>query len=289
LVESWLKYPDLEPVRRLRNEGRELLGKPIYLTEKRDGENVSVWIDEKDAVRISSHNLETAGEDIQNRMKLVPEWRVLEELIRDAKVYHEELILYGELLKTVSPTRLEPKRKHVHWVLFDVYNKATEQFLNYVRVYQIAYDWGIPVVCSVDKFVPVTEDEVKDHVKKALTWCGRHRREGVVGKVYGETPIFFKEKRDIPELPKTVNPNQVKPQYPPMPQETIDRAIQHAYDECLKNGWDWKDKGKAIPTLVKHLNVEAEEHNYNPPRNMYQIYLDAKVGESSFGLKKESK
>ena len=39
----WRKYYDLEPIRRLRNEGRELIGQFIDFTEKRDGENVSLW------------------------------------------------------------------------------------------------------------------------------------------------------------------------------------------------------------------------------------------------------
>jgi hypothetical protein len=276
-MSAWSHYPDLEPIRRLRNEGRELLGKPIYLTEKRDGECVSLWIDGEDILRISSHHMEDADGDIQNRMKLTPEWRVVESVIRDAKQYHEDFILYGELLKTKSPTHLEPRRKHIHWILFDIYDRGTQQFVDYVKVYQTAYDWGIPVVKAIDKFVPSTEDEVREHVKASLKWCGRHRREGIVGKVYGKEPIFFKEKRDIPILPRTPHPNQVRPQYPLMPKETILRAAQHAYDECLKNGWKWSDKSKAIPTLVKHINVEATEHNYDPPRNIYQIYIDTPV------------
>jgi hypothetical protein len=43
----WIKYTDLEPFRRLKEEGRELLGKEIFITEKRDGSNISIWLDEK--------------------------------------------------------------------------------------------------------------------------------------------------------------------------------------------------------------------------------------------------
>lgn len=42
---TWKRYSDLEPIRRLRNEGRELYGQRVLLTEKRDGENVSLWLD----------------------------------------------------------------------------------------------------------------------------------------------------------------------------------------------------------------------------------------------------
>ena len=32
---KWQHYTDLEPIRRLREEGRELIGKEILITEKR--------------------------------------------------------------------------------------------------------------------------------------------------------------------------------------------------------------------------------------------------------------
>jgi len=60
---GWRKYKDLEPHQRLKNEGRELLGKEILITEKRDGENVSVWLN-GDEVKVSSHNLEKADDNI---------------------------------------------------------------------------------------------------------------------------------------------------------------------------------------------------------------------------------
>ena len=46
----WRKYSDLEPIRRLPEDGRELLGRQIFYTEKRDGENVSIWLDWSDSV-----------------------------------------------------------------------------------------------------------------------------------------------------------------------------------------------------------------------------------------------
>ena len=41
----WRSYGRLDSIRRLRNEGRELLGQRIIVTEKRDGENVSLHWD----------------------------------------------------------------------------------------------------------------------------------------------------------------------------------------------------------------------------------------------------
>jgi len=94
---NWKRYVDLEPIRRLRNEGRELYGQHVILTEKRDGENVSLWLDEERNVRISSRRQEDAGADIQSRMKATPEYPKIVELLNDE--YQGNIIVYGELLK----------------------------------------------------------------------------------------------------------------------------------------------------------------------------------------------
>lgn len=96
----WQRYVELEPVKRLDNEGRELLGKEIYITIKRDGENISLWLDENDKIHISSHNNEIADDDIQSRMKATPEYKKAIDLLLDEKNrWHNDCILYGELLK----------------------------------------------------------------------------------------------------------------------------------------------------------------------------------------------
>jgi hypothetical protein len=43
----WHRYLELEPIKRLKEEGRELLGEYIYIQEKRDGENLSMWLEEQ--------------------------------------------------------------------------------------------------------------------------------------------------------------------------------------------------------------------------------------------------
>jgi hypothetical protein len=274
---KWVKYPKLEPIRRLKNEGRELLGEHVVLTEKRDGECVSLWIDNSGEVRISSHNLEVADTDIANRMKAVPEYAKAVELIKDEQKYHRSLILYGELLKPVSPTRIEPKRKHLHWVMFDILDTETMLWDSYNKVYQLGYHFKIPVVKNVDEFIPEGELDLTAGVCHSLDWCKKHRREGVVGKVYGKTSIFFKEKIDLPKQTKIPKSQDMKAKYPPMPEDKILRTLQHAYDELTNNGIDWKDKSKAMPVVAKHFSVECKEHYYSPPKNIYQLYTDTPV------------
>ena len=272
---KWRKYYDLEPIRRLRNEGRELIGKLIYLTEKRDGENVSVWIDSNGEYRVSSHNLEQADSNIINRLKLTPEYvKIIQLLIDDLDMYEKEYIAYGELLKRSSPTRLEPRRKYTHWILFDVYDCGEKRFLGYNNIYQKAYHYKIPIVRIVDTFIPSSLDELNEKISLSLKWCRRHRREGVVGKDY-KNQIFFKEKVDLPDLPRIRKPKVNEIVYPSMPDETKLRALQHAFDEVGEE--NWKDIKVAMPIVAKHFEVEAREHNYSRPRNIYKLYLEASI------------
>lgn len=269
---TWQKYYDLEPIRRLRNEGRELIGKTLTLTEKRDGENVSLWLDEKGEPYISSHNLCQADDDIIGRFKATKEYEKALLLLRTEETFHKSYVLYGELLKQVGPTRIEPKRKKTQWVLFDVWNNEEKRYISYTQLYQLAYHYKLPIVRVVHFFVPVSIEDLNDRISQMMKWCKRHRREGIVGKDY-ENQVFFKEKIDIPKLPKI--PHQPQIQLPPMPEERILRALQHAYDEV---GIDnWKTVKIAMPVVAKHFELEAKEHNFSTPKNMYQLYLNTPI------------
>ena len=268
----WKKYTDLEPIRRLRYEGRELLGERVLLTEKRDGENVCLWLDENKGVRISSRRQEDAEQDIQSRMKSVPEYEKIVDLLNDE--YRGNICVYGELLKGISPTRIEPRRKHIHWILFDVWDCDEERYMPYNWVYQLGYHYKIPVVRIVDDFIPMSEGELFAKIEESKAWCKRHRREGVVGKVHNSKEgiqIYFKEKIDLPKRPK-IKQTQNRPEYPPMPEEKIIRALQHAYDEI--GGENWKNTKIAMPIVARHISTEAKEHNYDIPKNMYSYYIN---------------
>lgn len=273
---SWKKYRDLEPYKRLRYEGRELLGKIITLTEKRDGENVSVWLDENDEPHISSRKQKEAESDIQSRMKATPEWTRIIELLRNERKFNNDFIAYGELLKGVSPTRIEPRRKHIHWILFDMWNCVLERYEAYDYVYQRGYQFKIPVVRTIGEFSPATLEDIQLETDKTLKWCRRHRREGFVGKVYYEDEQhMFKEKIDLPKRQKVKRGDRARPKYPPMPEERILRALQHALDEVGEE--NWKDKSIAMPVVARHIATEAEEHNYNRPNNFYSYYINYSI------------
>jgi hypothetical protein len=85
-----------------------------------------------------------ASQDIITRFKATPEYEKAVQLLKDETDYQNHFILYGELLKTVSPTRIEPKRKKVHWVLFDIYDLAQNKYLSYSAIHQKAYHYSTP-------------------------------------------------------------------------------------------------------------------------------------------------
>jgi hypothetical protein len=273
-VTIWKKYTDLEPIKRLREDERAGLKSQntIYLFEKRDGENVSIWLDEENVPHISSHNNVNADEDIQRRMKLTPEYERIVDLLKYQKHFLERnLIAYGELEKPISPTRLEPRRKHCHWIMFDLYDCATEKYLHNLELQPLAYSYRIPMPKIILAFSTAKLEDAETYVQDALKWCVRHHREGIVGKCF-ETQVYFKEKRVVPHRPKLRVP-QERIDYPAMPEETIQRAFEHAVDEVEKVGGSWSNVKIAMPILAKHMQLEGAEHSYAVPKNIYQMYL----------------
>lgn len=294
---SWKEYTDLEPIVRLRNRGRELLGKIIDWIEKRDGENVSNWLEESieevplpfintrnfDRTnnvwwkpKISSHNQIEADLDIKNRMEQTPEYeKIVDLLVTERREYNKHFIAYGELMKTVSPTRIERNKKYIYWVLFDIYDLDAQRYLNYEQIYQLAYNYHIPVVRRLTQTIPSSLEDLEKQVKEMKKWCRRHRREGVVLKCYSDQ-IFAKEKINLPKRPKFEHFKQGEIQYPPMDEHTIMKALQHSKDELLENHTieSWLDKKIIMPIIVKQFSVEGREHNFSTPHNLYQIYLE---------------
>ena len=271
---KWQKYFDLEPIKRLKNEGRELLGKRITLTEKRDGENVSIWLGDDGQIHVSSHNLEVASEDIINRLKTTREFERIVDFLKSEKQFNRTYIAFGELMNRTGPTRIERPKKRVQWIIFDIFDVTEERYIEYTMVYQKAFHFKIPVVKVIDEFIPCSLEELESKIVEVKKWCKRHAREGIVGKCYSDQ-IMFKEKIDLPKLPKLpkIQRNQVT--YPPMPEDRILRALQHAFDEIGEE--NWKNVKIAMPIVAKHFEVEAKEHNFCVPRTMYQLYLNASL------------
>ncbi len=272
----WIRYPQMDRISGLRNSGRELLGHEIILQEKLDGSNIALWPKIEDnkflGVNISSHNMEVAEESLQNQVRLTTEYTKIVDLLQNEfEQYGGQFIAYGEYVPAgKGPTRVQPKRKKASWVMFDLYNTATNRFENQTLVYQKGYQWKIPVVKTIRNWVPRSMEELSLEVPKLKAWARRHRREGVILKVYEGDQVFAKEKIDILELPRIHKPSKKELDYPAMPEDTIQRALAHARDEVgLEN---WRDKRLAMPVVAKAIALEAREHLYSAPRNIFFIY-----------------
>ena len=109
-------------------------------------------------------------------------------------------------------------------------------------------------------------------------------------KVYKNGQLIgFKEKIDLPDLSKEARETAEKTIFPPMPEDRILRALQHSWDEIdsrigeLTTSSDatveamWKNKAITMPIIAKHISTEAREHSFNPPRNLFEIYLNTPI------------
>jgi len=284
---GYRKYHSLDPVRRLHWNGRELLGKRCYITVKRDGECVCGYEDigfytedNPDGViypEIGSRKQAVAASDIMNRMKGTPEYVKLCDLLKtEREDYGEVYVCYGELQKHVSPTRVEMPKKNLHWVMFDIWDVKNDRYLGYNKIFQLGKKYRIPVVKLLEIATCNTLEEITTMIDEHLVWAKRHKREGIVGKIYSGTPqIMFKEKIDLPKKIKIRSSTENRPLLPPMPEDKVIRAMQHAFDEVGEENWN--DVSQAMPCFARHVATEAEEHYYQRPKNIYSIYMTTDI------------
>lgn len=275
------KYRDLDHKRYLQYGGRELIGKFLVSTEKKDGECVPIWLNERQERKIGSRNQSIASGDITNRMMTTPEWELVQQLLLDEYLtYSKRYVVYGELDKEISPTRIEMRKKHLHWTMFDIYDLKAERYLGYSAVYQKAYDYGIPVVRLVDDLWLETLEELDEFCDSGIEWAKRHHREGVVIKCY-ENQVFFKVKRNLPKHKSTKTKGEIKPMLPPMPDDKCFRALVNAFIEVGEDDWD--DVRIAMPVVANHFSTEAREHYYSVPKNIFLWYKDIPVEDLKDG------
>lgn len=169
---------------------------------------------------------------------------------------------------------VSPPQKSLYLKILKIFPEAKQEFRIKIndRKYRYA-DIALPLL-KIDIEVDGKmfhsnkhRDEERDRDLKEVGWSTiRIKAEDV------NNFIAFKEKIDLPKIPKMPNNGDVRPVYPPMPEETIMRALQHAIDEVGADKWE--DKRVAMPAVAKHLNMEGREHNYEPPRDLYKIYIN---------------
>jgi len=263
------KFEHIGRIDQLRNSGRELIGQHISWTCKRDGQNVRFWWDGEN-VTFGSRNMEVAEASFQNAIRACPEYPRVVELITD----HQGLIVYAEHMPVGrGPCRIEPKRKYQHLVIIDIYVRKTDSYITYNATHQMAHHYRIPIVELVRESRSKTVEDILVIRDEMLKWCKRHRKEGVVGKLYyTKDQTFFKEKIDLPKIQRVSRHIIEKPHMPVMPADKIEHAISQAREECERNDEDFKNPKFGMPRVVRHLATQSREHDYSVPRDIFQHY-----------------
>ena len=261
-----IKYPSLERSERLY-PNNILLGKLIYWTEKRDGANCSAYVKGFELFFQSRHQ-EIASQDI------------LQSIINtgyDDSLYScilkQEVMPFFELLqKGKSPTRIEFHNKD-DLAIFDIFDLKTERWLSYPEVLKLCQKYNLPIVTLYAMSRHLNMKTFEKFRLRMLKHAKRHQREGVVGKVYGDAPIFFKEKFNLlsskifnfylEHLPKIL---------PPLPVSEIQGAVNKVYVDL--GIVDFKRKEISMPLIARYANEEAKKHLCNPPKKLFEFYLE---------------
>lgn len=268
---SFKTYYDMGRIDQLRNSGRELIGKELHITVKRDGENCCIYRNPNSTmVHISSHHQAIADDNIRSVVKATEEYPKILEILEENENY---LVYVEHMRKGRGPVKIEMAKTHGFLVLVDIYDLKQERYMSYNYVYQQAHKYKIPIVDLLEIVQPQSIEELSEIRDKWLSWCKTHHREGVVIKQYkGEFQIFAKEKIDLPEKKLKVRDN--RPQLPAMPEEKIKSGVEQGIAEVLRKGIDPKNPKESMPIIARYVSTEAREHNYTSPKNIYKYYLE---------------
>jgi len=274
------RYPHIPLLLSMKPSPRILLGQRLFWTEKKDGSCISLWLDEKSKIKISSRNLETASTDLQTLIKKCEDYPKIIELLKE----NPQFIIYIEACrKGRSVTGIEKYDRNILYV-FDIYNKNSAKFLPYVNVHQHAYHYNIP---CVKLFAETRHRSMKDLLKfadDALKHCEVDRIEGIVIKAYKIPEQFAdwrqfegglvqaKIKLDVPKpLKRKISKGEVI--LPPIPDSEIMGVIDKVWQELGDN--KFRDVKVAMPLIAKYVSEACKEHLFaSPKKNLFIFYQD---------------
>lgn len=296
---NW-RYMELSKILHLRNEGRELLGKHLYFTEKRDGSCFAIWLKLlpswkrilnkilrkrfdnipdpcKYQVMVSSRNMEIAQKLIRGDFHRCGDNVAVLAYLNDNPTH----IVFGELLrKGLSPTRIEDHKK-VEFIVFDIFDTMTRYttkkpygFLSYQQVHQECYHYNMKCVKLFGEGRFRSMKSLLKYRDKMLEMCKEEEREGVVIKTFqeGGKPLYAKEKLDIAKSRGKPKLERGQPELPPLPFSEAVGAVDKAYADLGEN---FSDKKKAMPLVARYIQHEMEKHICSKPvENFYNLYRE---------------
>jgi len=272
---SKIRYSELNPIMAMHPNPHILLGHEIFWQEKRDGSNIGAYLNEEDNINLRSRNMDIASEDFHMIFLDTDEAENVRELLISMRdEWHDECVIFGELLtKGKSPTRTELHEKN-EFIIFDVWSTKISGLIPYTLVYQHCYHFGLPIVDLYGTSRHTTLESLLAFRDKILKIAKETGREGTVGKTFEKNTKYkyFKEKLDLPKLEK--KPRHIedgKPLLPPLPKSEILGALDKALVDLGMS--DFKEVKKAMPLFAEYVSVECRKHNCSKPEgNLFQYY-----------------
>lgn len=279
------KYPEMDRIATLRYP-QMLLGQVIHWTEKRDGSQLRISLDEENNLVISTHHQDNASDMFKDYFWKTEQPQSVKDFLIDTNGYREEpvanfdfgSVVFGELLcKGKSPARFETHDKY-EFVIFDIFSLKDQRFLPYTSVYQHCYHYNLPVVeCwAISKHLDL--DSLYAYRDEMLIVAKEKAREGVVLKNYHDQ-VFAKEKLDTPKIERVkIEDGSVR--LPPLPDSEVFGAIAKVHADI---GEGFIDKRIAMPLVAQYIGQEQEKHQCSKPRmnlfTYYQLYLRDRIAQ----------
>jgi hypothetical protein len=283
------RYLELEKIQHLPNRGRELLGRYLYFTEKRDGSCLAVYLKLKSRFKriliklnlkrtvgalkwhtlsVSSRNMESAEKSICNDFYTCGEAGAVLSYLKDNPTH----IVFGEILrKGISPTRIEDHEK-VEFIVFDIYDGTC--FLGYQQVHQFCFHYGMKCVRLFGEGRFTSTESLYEYRDQMLEICKQEKREGVVLKTFNDEgkPLYAKEKLDTATPRGQPKLEKGRPQYPPLPLSEAMGAVDKVYADL---GQAFGEKAKAMPLVARYIQEEMKKHLCGQPEyDFYRLYCD---------------
>jgi len=306
------KYMELNSIIHLPLAGRELLGKWIYFTEKRDGTCLAIWLKPKsdwqkfklklqNFIKVkknvqfhfyemvtSTKGQEYAEKDIRTDFFNCEDFKAVETYLAENLTHY----IYGELLRigkdeagrpipALSPTRIELHEK-VEFIVFDIYDGT--HFMGYQQVHQTCYHYSLKCVRLFGEGRFTSLESLFAYRDEILKLCKQENREGVVLKTFtsDQQPLYCKEKLDTatPRHPTKIDKGAVT--LPPLPDSEAFGAVDKAYADLGQE--KFLDKKTAMPLIAQYINEEMHKHLCSAPAlNFFRYYT--KYLEENLGVK----
>jgi hypothetical protein len=272
-----VEYPEMNRIDNQRPNPHILLGKEIIFQEKRDGTNIGCYLDENDELQLRTRNTLKAEKDFYTLFNSIDGLRQkITDLLFDARNWKNEYVVFGELMRTGTSYTKSERRNEPEFVVFDIWSNKGSNFMPYILAHQHAHHFNLSFVEVVGKCISVELDHLYDFKYKMLEWAKEHEREGVVGKIYGDEPIFFKEKLDTPKMEKIPTEIQEgKIVLPELPDSEVNGAIEKVIADI---GFDnFRNIKVAMPKIAEYVGIECKKHNCRSPSKKLIFYYNEKL------------